>query len=435
MEVNIGLVAIAGEYEVGFSETPELLNRVAEQLGKPGHCIIKTNAVMYDQATLEKTINTFKCYEFDILCVCVGTWSEDHYLLDLLERFDKPVILWAFPAEETGSLCGMQQICCVLKELDKKYFHVFGNPDDQAVLKKVSEICRAAALSSMLKSVKIGTIGGRVNGMTEIAYDEFEIKACTGVRIVGINESELSAAYDGTDENAAAEYWNGLKSRIAKVTSSDQSGTEAVRYYFAMKRLIQNHGLEGICVKCYMDYMGKVCLGYSLLSDEGVVCGCEGDVNATVAMKILYELTGVPVHNTDLMYTVEPDKAMVFSHCGSDGFSIANAETYIHLGPVRLADGGVCALFPAKPGKVTLVNLVGRKGTYRMSVMVGEAVECGMIFPGNPLKVRFDTDIGEINERICDEGIGHHWMGGYGDVSRELEYFCRLKGIRFIKIQ
>ena len=44
-------------------------------------------------------------------------------------------------------------------------------------------------------------------------------------------------------------------------------------------------------------------------------------------------------------------------------------------------------LFPGKPGPVTLVNLVGRRGTYRMGVAYGQAVPTGMVFPGNPTKV------------------------------------------------
>jgi len=65
---------------------------------------------------------------------------------------------------------------------------------------------------------------------------------------------------------------------------------------------------------------------------------------------------------------------------------------------------------------------------------VGDALECGMEFPGKPLKVRFERDILEINRRIAVEGIGHHWMGGYGDVSLELEHFCSLNRIKFIRL-
>jgi len=244
----------------------------------------------------------------------------------------------------------------------------------------------------------------------------------------------LVEAFKLTGMKQAAEYWSNLKTKAGKVTSTDEHGIESIRYYFAMKKLIEEYELEGIVVKCYPKWMGKICLGYSLLSEEGIVCGCEGDVNNTVSMKILYELSNTPTHNTDLLYPDADHNTILFSHCGSGGFSIASSEKNIHLGPVRLADTGVCSLFPAKPGKVTLINLVGRKGTIRMSVIIGEAVECGMEFPGNPLKVKFSKNVDEINRMIANEGVGHHWIGGYGDMSKELEYFCKLNGIRFIRI-
>ena len=431
---NIGLIALAGQYEVGFDDTPALLKSAGEQLEKSGYNLIKSEDVMYDEASVSKVVDALKNEDLDLLCVCVGTWSEDHHLLDLLDYINIPVILWAFPGMETGSLCGVQQICCVLKELGKQYFYVYGQPEDKEVLREISEISRALALSNRLKHVKIGTIGGRIKGMTEIAFDELELKDKTGVRIVNLDEDELIAAFNNTDEGYAAEFWNHLKSKAEKVTASDEHGMEAARYYFAMRSLIKDYGLEGLCIKCYPRFMGKICLGYSVLSEEGIVCGCEGDVNNTVSMKILYELTGQPIHNTDLLYPDPEFNTILFSHCGSGGFSIAGKKEDIHLSPVRLANSGVCALFPAKPGKVTLMNLVGRKDTLRMSVIVGDAIECGMEFPGNPLKVRFKRDINEINRHIAADGIGHHWMGGYGDVSLELEHFCRLNKIKLIRL-
>ena len=53
---------------------------------------------------------------------------------------------------------------------------------------------------------------------------------------------------------------------------------------------------------------------------------------------------------------------------------------------------------------------------------------------GNPLKVKFKKDVYVINRLFADEGVGHHWIAGYGDMEKELEYFCKLNRIRFLKI-
>ena len=83
-----------------------------------------------------------------------------------------------------------------------------------------------------------------------------------------------------------------------------------------------------------------------------------------------------------------------------------------------------------KSGTVTAVNICGHGEQFRMAIMKGEAIPCGMEFPGNPVKIRFDKSVEDINEEIMANGIGHHWMVGYGDYVEELKNFCRIKGIR-----
>ena len=352
MTPRIGLVGLAAPLEVGFSETPSILFRMKNQLEKITSVITNLD-ILYDLQTVQNAAKFFANHDFDLLCVGVGTWSEDHHLLDFLEYHNRPVILWAVPSIESGSLCGVQQICCVLRELEKPYFYVYGEPENANVLQKIREIGMAVALSNHLRYSRIGVIGGRVKGMTEIAYDEIEIKARTGVRIVNLDDDELRESMEYVDQSYAHELWEKTKKGVGKIMVNDQTGVEALSYYLSLKKLIDIYGLEGICVKCYPRYMGKVCLAYSLLAEEGIVGGCEGDVNNTITMKILFNLTGKPIHNTDFLYPDLLSQTILFSHCGSGGFSIANHPSQIHLSPVRLVNQGVCAFFPARTGIVT----------------------------------------------------------------------------------
>ena len=123
---------------------------------------------------------------------------------------------------------------------------------------------------------------------------------------------------------------------------------------------------------------------------------------------------------------------ILFAHCGSSGFSIAGSE--IELAPVRLAESGVCSRFIPKTGTVTAVNICGHGEKFRMAVMVGEAIPCGMEFPGNPTVIRFERDVNEINAEIMKNGIGHHWMVGYGDFREELKRFCAIQGIKHFEL-
>lgn len=147
---------------------------------------------------------------------------------------------------------------------------------------------------------------------------------------------------------------------------------------------------------------------------------------------MLTALTGEPVHNTDLLDPIAADNAIVFSHCGNGGFSLAADPSQIVLGPVRLMDSGVCALFPARPGPVTLVNLVATQSGYRLAMLAGEAIPTDMVFPGNPLRVRFRSDYRDILEWIVREGLGHHWMGAYGDLRQPLADLMTMVGCEWL---
>ncbi len=431
MEPLLGIIALAGEYEVGFSEAPKLLGECAGSLESAGVNIYNCGVVMYDLKSMNEAADKLLGKDLSALLVCVGTWSEDHHLLDLLGYIEKPVILWAFPNIESGSMCGVHQICSVFTDIDQKYYAVYGNPDDAQTIDEIRKIAKTIKLAGHLKRVRIGSVGGRIKGMTEIAFDEFAIKKKTGVRIINLDESELLEAAKKIPIEKANQELKKLYGENIKISSAENHMIESLQYYLGMKNLINEYALEGIVVKCYPNYMGKVCLGYSLLSEEGIVCGCEGDVNSTVMMKILYDLTGQPIHNTDILYAYTDDNSLLFSHCGSGGFSLAATKEEIDLAPVRLADSGVCALFTAKTGIVTLANLVGAGENLRMCVMTGQAVPASMDFPGNPLKVKMDKDVLEINRQIAKQGTGHHWMAGYGDVSDELEAFCEMNDIKF----
>lgn len=434
MKEKIAAVGLAHPFEVGYDNAENLLNITAQTLCGLGVDCINTGVVMHDLDTVKKAADVLGQTDADVLLICIATWSEDHHLLDLLSYIDKPVILRAFPAFDTGSLCCAHQIGAVFTDIGKKYEFVYGDPDDMACAEKTKSIATAYALINRMGKVRVGTFGGRVQGMTEIAYDEFAIKKKLGARVIPLDLSELAARVgevsDETAEALLAERSGALAP--CKITSSHEGMLESIKFYKVMKDYVDEYALEGLAVSCYTAYMGKVCLGYSLLAEEGVVGACEGDVTSAVTMKILYELSGKPVNNTDLLYLDDEKNTILFSHCGSSGFSIAEGE--IELAPVRLAETGVCTKFLMKTGKVTAVNICGHGEQLRMAVMVGDAIPCGMEFPGNPMVVRFDKKVADINEEIMANGIGHHWMIGYGDYAARLKNFCRIQNIPYFKL-
>lgn len=423
---RVGLAVLANRYEVGADQAPALRDRLRAALSARPLDLEVAQSVVDNNRAAADAGRRFAEAQADAVCLAAATWCDDDFALDLLAHCERPAITWAVPGVETGSLCGTQQLDCVLRQLGRPYRFVYGDPEDSRAGERAEAYARAAALDRALRRARFGLIGHRTRGMAEVACDEFALARVIGPRLLSVGVGEHLAARAAVADDEASAVWQRVRESVGRVSSPDDDGLASARAYLAMKQFIDDNDLAGVAVGCYPDLMGEVCLAASLLAEDGFVVGCEGDVNGTVAMSMLHQLTGQPVHNTDLLFDYADDNSILFSHCGSGGFSLARDRGDIHLAPVRLADRGLCVLFPARPGPVTLVNLVGAGGRYQLAVIEGEAVESEMVFPGNPLRVRFRRPVRDLLDEIAALGIGHHWMAGYGHVGDVIRDYCGL---------
>jgi L-fucose isomerase-like protein len=270
--------------------------------------------------------------------------------------------------------------------------------------------------------------------MMETTPHELMLKKLFGPRVVGIDSQVFLERAARAPAEVAAGHWEELSGQVGQVTATREAGIEALQVHAALKEMIAEAGLSAVAVGCYPHLMGKVCMPISLLAEEGVPVACEGDVNGSLGMLMLTELTGQPTHNTDLLDPIPAENSIVFSHCGNGAFSLAASPAQVTLGPVRLMNRGVCCLFPARPGWVTLVNVVPTLDGYRLGVLYGEAMETDMVFPGNPLRVHFASDYRDILAWIAAEGLGHHWMAAYGDLRRPLGDLARMVGCEWVSM-
>jgi len=434
LKPKVGFFMLCHPLEEGREEAPHLFQKAIVELEKLNLDIVAPEEIVDNEDSAQRVAEKFKKEDVDVLCLVEGTWSSDYLALDILEEVDVPIITWGLPGIRKGSLCGIQQIDYVLTELKKPYKFIYGGVEEKEPYKKIERYAKAAALRRILRKMRLGLVGYRIKGMTEVSFDELELKSLLGPRIVHSGLNRLKDEMDKIYDEEAKKIWREIKKRVGEVKVNEEEGLSSVKAYLVLKKWIRQENLSGLAVECYPEFMGKVCLAYSLLGEEGIPGSCEGDMNSLVAMIILYSLTGIPVHNTDLLAIYPEDNSIIFSHCGSGAFSLAENKDKISLSPVRLARKGVCVLFPAKPGKVTLINLVGRKDTYRMCIMEGEAVKIKMVFAGNPIKVKLSVPVNEFLEIVAENGFGHHWMIGYGEVKEELKDFCKLVELRYVSI-
>jgi L-fucose isomerase-like protein len=424
---KIAIIAVSSPLEVGAGNAHRKVLEL-EAVLKENKCeVVLSTAISTHQETVaigRKLAGLFP----DMVVFLPVCWFEDYLVTDFVEECGAPLLLWALPGMETGSLCGSQQLGAFLTYLGHPFFHVFGEVGDRKIIMQALKYLQASALYSRLRRSKIGLCGSRINGMTHTSPNEFMLKKSLGPRVVQIPAGKITSR---EDDQAIKKIWNSFKCRCGAVNVNDESGLESIRMYCGLKKLIADYDLDALTVGCYPDLMGKVCVASSLLAEEGVPLACEGDVNGAVGQLILTLLSGNPTYNADFLEPLDND-SIIFTHCGSSSLTLSEKKSVTSLNSVRLMGQGVCVLFPAKPGKVTLMNLTARENAYQCAMLSGEAVETEMVFPGNPARVKFDRPVKDVIDWTFQEGMGHHWMITYGDYSEEIRAWAQLVRNNFI---
>ncbi len=423
---RVGVGSVSSPLEVGADRAPQAAGDLANVLKGLGCEVIELGPVDSPDRAVAAGRKLAEQH-VQAAAFAAASWFEDYLVLDLLEECNLPVLLWSLPGMETGALCGTQQLTCYLKNIDKPYRCIHGFLENAEGRNRVMTFLQAAALKYKLRRARIGFAGHRVGGMTEVSVEEFALKKTVGPRIVPLDLPQLLARAGEMPDEEACTRWKDVLARSNTCRVDERDGLDSMKVYAAVKELVEAHRLDALTIGCYPHLMGRVCLAASLLADVGIPLGCEGDGNGAVGQLILTLLTGEPTHNTDWLEPLE-DGTVVFTHCGSGSFSLAEKQEDITLAPVRLMDRGVCALFPARPGPVTLLSLMPRSPGYQVAILEGEAVSTTMVFRGNPLRVRFPHPTAKIIEWIHEEGIGHHWMAGYGHVGGRVREWARLCG-------
>ncbi len=423
---RVAVASLTSPLEVGADRAPAAALDLGRILTAAGCDVLELGPISLPGRAAEAGRLAME-WHVDAVVFAAASWFEDYLALDFLEECSAPLLLWPLPGMETGALCGTQQLTSYLHQLETPFACVFGAAEDKACLARAMVFLRGAALKGVLRRARIGMAGHHLNGMTHTAPNEMALKKSLGPRVVWLDVEKLLKRAGERPEAEALTLWQSLKARVGSCDSTERDGLDSMRVYAAFREAVDQNGLAAMTIGCYPDLMGRVCLAASLLADDGIVMACEGDVHGAIGQVMLHRLTGQPTHNTDWLDPVDGE-SVVFTHCGSGSLSLAEKPKSVRLAPVRLMSQGVCALFTAKPGPVTLVNITGRTGGYQVGLLEGEAISTEMVFPGNPVRVRFQQPVSRLIDWIHETGLGHHWMIGYGHVGAELRAWAKLCG-------
>ena len=164
-------------------------------------------------------------------------------------------------------------------------------------------------------------------------------------------------------------------------------------------------------------YKNTGCLGLSLLNDEGIIAGCEGDIPAFISMVILHYLTDEPVFMANSSSIDLNKNEIILAHCTLP----LNMPDRFYLKTHFESGLGVGIKGEIREGKVTIFKLSGDGKKYFVSG--GEIIE--NLNKENLCRTQIRLRMNEDVKYFLQDSIGNHHLVCKGDYSKLVRKFFK----------
>ena len=164
---------------------------------------------------------------------------------------------------------------------------------------------------------RIGLFGQPSDWLIASGVDRDFLRQQYGIETVDIDLQHLIDGIKVMPQTEAEEVAQAMVKRAKAVKEpSDTDMLEAAKTYLAIKRICQEERLDAMTIRCFdiVKACGTTsCLALALLNDEGIVAGCEGDMQTLMSMYLAKRICG------ETAFMANPsqltDKTSMLAHC------------------------------------------------------------------------------------------------------------------------
>ncbi len=382
----------------------------------------------------------------DALLIEIGTYSFGSVIQGVLERLKGVhIILWGVrepiadpdKAIPLNSLCALNMYGSFFKRINfTDYSYCYGDADEEETVSRLRAIIKALNLGKKLHSGRIAVVGGRVPGFYLSNVDELRFRSLIGPEIINYSLASLIADADKLSDEEVREDMKGFAG-CCTITADEDCVERSSRIYLALKNFAEANKINGFALRCWPElqelYNISACGIIARMNQNGLYVSCEGDVPGLATMMILSEFSENPVMLVDLV-NVSKEGIVKVWHCGCGSPALAGTEPKFESHPTMTSCPGLATSFALKTGHISLCKL-SEDTQYRILIMDGECIEPDRQVRGNQGDLKFDFSAEAMLDTIMREGIEHHYCLAYNTDFESLRQYCRIFGIREIKIE
>lgn len=168
-----------------------------------------------------------------------------------------------------------------------------------------------------LRGTRIGLFGKPSDWLISSGVDYDYLREFYGIQTVHIDLQRLINDIKSVDAADAKVVAKDLEQRSKTVREPLHADIiEAAKTYLAIKKICKDERLNAMTIRCF-DIVRACnttsCLALALLNDEGVVAGCEGDMQTLMTMLLAKKLFNEPAFMANP--SILTDKTSMLAHC------------------------------------------------------------------------------------------------------------------------
>jgi hypothetical protein len=280
----------------------------------------------------------------------------------------------------------------------------------------------------------------KILNLTTRSFDKYAdaMKQKFGTEIKRIELNQVIDAYRAVSEaDARAETERWIKGARKVVEPSREDIFKSCKLALALEDLLNQEEATVMTVDCYGTMWDKTiklpaypCVGFARLNNIGLGGICESDLACAITHILFQGLTGRPGFISDPTLDVSRD-SIILAHClgttQMDG-PAGTAAPYKLRTVMERREGVVPQVFMRIGQKVTQAKLIG---TDSLLYFTGEIIDAPDLDRGCRTKITVKVD-GDAEQLWKNWTSGLHRQTCYGDITRELEYFCRFMEIKLV---
>ena len=164
---------------------------------------------------------------------------------------------------------------------------------------------------------RIGLFGQPSDWLIASGVDRDYLRQHFGIEVVDIDLQRLIEGIKTIPQNEADKVAQDIVKRAKAVKEPSYADmVEAAKAYLAIKRICMEEHLDALTIRCFdiVKTCGTTsCLALALLNDEGIVAGCEGDMQTLMSMYLAKRLCG------EVAFMANPsqltDSSAMLAHC------------------------------------------------------------------------------------------------------------------------